>query len=133
MFIPYNQTYEKIAMGLLSYVPDLKNVSRLQSEIDSYRQDNKRKLFVWKDEPTENIVGLIGSEISDTTILVRHIAVSPSFRNEGISYSLLDGLHAEYPEKTISGILETASLIAKWSNKMNEQDPAENNGAEKSE
>ena len=77
MFISYNQSYEKIAMGLLSYVTDLKNVARLKPEMESYIENVDRKLFLWKDEVTDNIVALIGVEISEAMVLVRHIAVSP--------------------------------------------------------
>ncbi|CZQ83478.1 acyl-coa n-acyltransferase [Trichococcus palustris] len=121
MFISYNQSCEKIAMGLLSYVTDLKNVARLKAEMDSYKENAERKLFLWKDEETDNIVALVGIELSDTMILVRHLAVSPSFRKEGIVYSLLNGLQKQYPAHSISGTIETAQFIAKWSQKQKEE------------
>lgn len=125
MFISYNQSREKIAMGLLSYVTDLKNVARLKAEMASYIENDGRKLFLWKDEETDNIVALAGVESSEGMILVRHLAVSPSFRKEGIVYSLLDGLQLQYPACSISGTIETAGFISKWSKKHKDEDDEE--------
>lgn len=122
MFISYNQSREKIAMGLLSYVTDLKNVARLKAEMDSYIENDGRKLFLWKDEETDNIVALAGVESSEGMVLVRHLAVSPSFRKEGIVYLLLDGLQLQYPFCSISGTIETAEFISKWSKKQKDKD-----------
>lgn len=129
MFISYNQSCEKIAMGLLSYVTDLKNVARLKPEMESYIENVDRKLFLWKDEETDNIVALIGVEIDEAMVLVRHIAVSPSFRKEGIVHQLLDGLQQHYPASTINGTLETAPFIAKWNQKQLSQSDEETSGS----
>lgn len=129
MLLSYNQTYEKIAMGLLSYIADLKEVSRLKTEMDAYLADEHRKLFLWRDEETENIVGVMGVEWDEAMILVRHIAVNPSFRNEGITAKMLEKLHRLYPQHSLSGTLETAPLIAKWVQKGNDS-PAEAEEAE---
>lgn len=121
MLLSYNQNYEKIAMGLLSYIADFKDVSRLKAEMDAYLADEQRKLFLWRDEETENIVGVMGIEWDEAMILVRHIAINPSFRKEGITAKMLGKLHSLYPQQSISGTLETAPLIAKWVQKSNEE------------
>lgn len=120
MLISYNQNYEKIAMGLLSYIGDLKAVDRLQDEMESYIQSDDKQLFLWKDTDTENIVGVVGVEYDDLIVLVRHVAINPSFRNEGIVYKILDKLQQCFPEHAINGTLETATFVAKWAQKLNE-------------
>jgi len=129
VFISYNQSCEKIAMGLLSYVTDLKNVARLKAEMESYIENADRKLFLWKDEETDNIVALIGIEISEAVVLVRHIAVSPSFRKEGIVHRLLDGLQQQYPASAINGTLETAAFIARWNQRQQARADEETSGS----
>lgn len=114
MLISYNQSYEKIAMGLLSYIPDLKNVSYLQEEMESYIENENKKLYLWRDEHTENIVAIIGLGFDDSILLVRHLSVSPSFRNEGIIYKMLDKLQSLYPDLMINGTLDTAPFLSKW-------------------
>ncbi|UJF14852.1 N-acetyltransferase [Jeotgalibaca sp. MA1X17-3] len=114
MLISYNQNYEKISMGLLSYIPDLKNISHLQEELDSYIENGDKKLYLWRDEHTENIVAIIGIGCDDSVLLVRHLSVSPSFRNEGIIYKMLDKLQSLYPELMINGTLDTAPFLSKW-------------------
>ncbi|MGP6140063.1 GNAT family N-acetyltransferase [Jeotgalibaca sp. A127] len=122
MLISYNQNYEKIAMGLLSYIADFKSVDRLQDEMESYIQSEDKQLFLWKDTDTDNIVGIIGVEYNDVVALVRHVAINPSFRNEGIVYKLLNKLQSLFPNHAINGTLETAPIIAKWAQKLNETD-----------
>lgn len=114
MLLDYKNDYEKISMGLLSFVPDLKDVSRLQNEMDWYQSKENYKLYLWKSEETQDIIAVIGVEIGNDMILVRHISINPSFRNEGISYKILEALEKRLPQKKVMGTLETASLIAKW-------------------
>lgn len=120
VLITYNQTYEKIAMGLLSYISDLKNVDYLQLEMESYINKDNKKLFLWRDEETDNIVAVIGLEIGEMMILVRHLSVSPSYRNEGIVHEMLDKVQIYYPEHNLNGTLETAPFIAKWAQRHRE-------------
>lgn len=114
MLLDYKNDYEKISMGLLSFVPDLKDVSRLQNEMDWYQSKENYKLYLWKSEETQDIIAVIGVEIGNDMTLVRHISINPSFRNEGISYKILEALEKRLPHKKVMGTLETASLIAKW-------------------
>ena len=114
MLISYNQNYEKIAMGLLSYIADLKNVERLQKEMESYISEEDKRLFLWRDTETDNIIAIIGIEWAESIVLVRHISVNPSFRNEGIMHKMLDKLKTLFPDQTINGTLETVPIITKW-------------------
>lgn len=128
MLISFNQSYEKIAMGLLSYVPDLKSMNYLQSEMESYLENDDKKLFLWRDEQTENIVGIAGIDLdkANSVLLVRHIAVNPSFRNEGIVYKMLNKIQALYPDSAINGTLDTVPFISKWTQRnTNEVDGME--------
>lgn len=52
--------FEKIAMGLLSFMPNEKDLKQLQQTIKDYETDTDRQLFLWKED--EDIVGAIGVE-----------------------------------------------------------------------
>ena len=121
MLLDYKNDYEKISMGLLSFVPDLKDVSRLQDEMDWYQSKEDRKLYLWKSEDTQDIIGVIGVEIGNDMILLRHISINPSFRNEGISYNMLEALECRFLQKKILGTLETSALVAKWEQEKSKQ------------
>lgn len=121
MLIQYNDDYEKISMGLLSYIEDFKEPSRIEEEIERYKNSDVRELFLWQSEETGNLIGLVGIEREDELILLRHISIDPSFRNEGISYKMLDALNERYPENNLVSTLETASIISKWQKKRAEQ------------
>ena len=119
MLLDYKNNYEKITMGLLSFIPDFKDVTRLKLELDWYQQEENRKLFLWRGEETQDMIAVIGVETGDELILLRHISINPSFRNEGISYKILEALERQYPEQKIIGTLETAQLIVKWEQEKN--------------
>lgn len=121
MLISYNEDYEKITMGLLSYINDLKDPERLSEELNLYEDDPNRHIYLWQSEETRNLIAIIGIEEEEDLILLRHIAVDPSFRNEGLTYVLLDHLSKEVDNKRIVGTLETASVISNWQRKKSEK------------
>ncbi|WP_423189534.1 GNAT family N-acetyltransferase [Alkalibacterium sp. f15] len=114
MLVIYKADYQKITMGLLSYVPDLKETSRLTKEMEWYSQENNRQLFLWKSEETGDLAGVIGIEEDEEMVLLRHIAVNPSYREEGMAYRMLNALSKQCSPKRIVGTLETASILTKW-------------------
>lgn len=48
MLIRYKKSFEKIAMGLLSFMPNEKDLKQLQQTIKDYETDTDRQLFLWK-------------------------------------------------------------------------------------
>ena len=121
MLLDYKNNYEKITMGLLSFIPDFKDVTRLKFELDWYQQEENRKLFLWRGEETQDMIAVIGVETGDELILLRHISINPSFRNEGNSYKILEALERQFPDQKIIGTLETAQLIVKWEQEKNKK------------
>ena len=128
MLTAFKSDYEKIAMGLLSYIDDLKVTSRLKEEMDLYFNEDNRQLFLWKSDETDDFCGVIGIEENDDLILVRHIAVNPSYRNEGIAYQMIDAVAEKYDVQTMMSTLETSDLVTKWQKKKNAESDAESEG-----
>lgn len=50
MLIRYKKSFEKIAMGLLSFMPEVTDVRNLQDVIRQYDADPDWHLFLWKEE-----------------------------------------------------------------------------------
>ena len=82
MLIRYKKSFEKIAMGLLSFMPNEKDVKQLQQTIKDYETDTERQLFLWKEG--EDIVGCVGVEKREEEVEIKHISVNPSHRHQGI-------------------------------------------------
>lgn len=120
MLIPYNKDYEKITMGLFSYIPHLKEPERLAEELSLYEADDDRSIYLWQNEETKNLIAVVGIEEEEELILLRHIAIDPSFRNEGLTYVILDHLKEKVDEKSIVGTLETASVVSNWQKQKTE-------------
>lgn len=87
MLCRYKKAYEKIAMGLLSFMPEHKDVKKLQETICKYNSDPNWQLFLWKQ--AEDMIGLVGVEMKDSQWVVRHISVDPSHRGEGLGVEMI--------------------------------------------
>ncbi|GEN45198.1 GNAT family N-acetyltransferase [Alkalibacillus haloalkaliphilus] len=96
MLIKYKKSFEKIAMGLLSFMPDEKEVKKLQSTIKEYENNDDWQLFLWKDE---DILGAIGARFNNEQMIVQHISVTPSHRNQGIGKEMVKALKDQYQEQ----------------------------------
>ena len=73
MLIQYKKDYEKTAMGLLSYLPDFKNIKNLNEEISLNQEDNDFMLYLYRNEQN-NIVGVLGTQISDQFVVIRYLS-----------------------------------------------------------
>lgn len=96
MLTRYKKMFNKIAMGLLSYMPNEKDIQKLQMTINDYETEQDHQLFLWKEE--EGIIGLIGVLFLDKdTIQIQHISVNPSHRGQGIAKRMVNSLKELYP------------------------------------
>ncbi|WP_062356179.1 GNAT family N-acetyltransferase [Bacillus kwashiorkori] len=99
MFIRYKKTFEKIAMGLLSFMPTEKDIKKLQQTIKTYETEENHQLFLWKEE--DDIIGLIGIvKRSEGLIEIQHISVNPSHRSLGIGKSMVKAIKEMFPDST---------------------------------
>ncbi|WML45172.1 GNAT family N-acetyltransferase [Neobacillus sp. PS3-40] len=111
MLIRYKKTFEKIAMGLLSFMPNEKDLKKLQQTMKQYETEEDWQLFLWKDE--DDIIGLIGILNSKCDLEIQHISVNPSHRSQGIGKSMFSALREMYPDKKIIANENTAPFIEK--------------------
>lgn len=91
MLIRYKRSYEKIAMGLLSFVPSEKDLKKLQQTIKKYEEEENWQLFLWKDE---DIIGIVGIKVDETEnkAILQHVSVNPSYRGQGIGRQMVNAL-----------------------------------------
>lgn len=111
MLIRYKKTYEKIAMGLLSYMPGEHNVKALQETIQRYEEKPEWQLFLWKKG--EDFIGLLGVEVDTDTYTLHHLSVNPSFRGEGIGQEMVAKLQEHFPEKECRSTELTDAFLAR--------------------
>lgn len=122
MLVPYTGRYEKIVMGLLSYIPEFKEFSELTEEMDKINQQ-ERKIYLWKEADSDNIIGLVGFDQHDDTdtLVVRYLSINPSFREEGRTYDLLTALKKEFPVYTLTGVISLSTILSKWTKRRQEE------------
>ncbi|MBM4763293.1 GNAT family N-acetyltransferase [Bacillus sp. B15-48] len=111
MLIRYNKQYEKIAMGLLSFNPNEKNLQNLLKTINEYVSDQNSQLFLWKEE--EGVIGVVGIKFEDHEFKLQHLSVNPSHRDKGYGKLIVKALQEIYPNKKLTANEITASFIEK--------------------
>jgi riboflavin biosynthesis RibT protein len=112
MLIRYKKMFEKIAMGLLSFMPDEKDLKKLQQTMKQYESEEDWQLFLWKDE--EDIIGLIGILFKgEDNLEIQHISVNPSHRSQGIGKKMVESLREMYPGKKVLANEYTSRFIEK--------------------
>lgn len=98
MLIRYKKSLEKIAMGLLSFMPEEKDVKKLQNTIKEYETNSDWHLFLWKE--ADDVLGAIGVRLEeDINAVIQHISVNPSHRNQGIGKKMVNEVSKLYEEK----------------------------------
>lgn len=108
MLVKYKQAFHKIAMGLLSYMPTEKDLKKLLETMEQYDKNEKWDLYLWKEE---DIVGVIGIQhLGGGDILLQHVSVNPSFRQEGIGRKMIDAIR-EKAEGTLIPTKETEDFL----------------------
>lgn len=111
MLIRYKKTFEKIAMGLLSFMPNEKDLKKLQQTMKQYESEENLQLFLWK--AGEDIIGLTGVLMNDNSAEIQHISVNPSHRQQGIGKSMVKALKEQFPDKKIIANENTESFLSK--------------------
>jgi riboflavin biosynthesis RibT protein len=112
MLIRYRKNYEKIAMGLLSFMPTEKDLKKLQQTIKQYETNDDWQLFLWKED--DDIVGIIGVLLRDKDIVeIQHISVNPSYRHQGIGKQMVKAVKDMYPNYRLRANEFTASFFDK--------------------
>jgi riboflavin biosynthesis RibT protein len=126
MLIRYKKNFEKIAMGLLSFMPTEKELKKLQLSMKQYENEENWQLFLWKEE---DIIGIVGvSFIDESNLEIHHICVNPSHRQQGIGKKMVRALKEMLPDKTIIPTEQTAAFVQKCD--QNQKDLKELNNSE---
>ncbi|MFB1050450.1 GNAT family N-acetyltransferase [Paraliobacillus sp. JSM ZJ581] len=98
MLIRYKKSLEKIAMGLLSFMPEEKDVKKLQQTIKAYEDNENWFLHLWKEEDVVGAIGVFVNE-QEKKLVVQHISVNPSHRNSGIGRKMVQAIREQYSDK----------------------------------
>lgn len=109
MLIPYKKSHQKIAMGLLSFMPTEKDLAQLRQTMEKYEENPDWKLYVWKET---DIIGVIGVVIENGSAYLQHISVNPSHRKEGLGKKMLEQLKTHLPCDLMPTKITEAFMLA---------------------
>ncbi|WP_367619259.1 GNAT family N-acetyltransferase [Planococcus shenhongbingii] len=109
MLIRYKKSCEKIAMGLLSFMPGEKDLKKLKQTIQKYEENADCHLYLWRKG--DDFIGLIGVELEDSHFTVHHISVMPSYRGEGIGRAMVEKIQQILEPREIRASEETKEFV----------------------
>ena len=118
MLIRYKKAMEKIAMGLLSFMPEHKELKKLVDTMQLYDQHDDWQLYLWKKN--DEYVGAIGVKIEDNTAVIQHITVIPSYRGEGVAKEMVSELCDLDTVEHVRAIDEVQPFIEKCMKELKE-------------
>lgn len=111
MLIKYKKSYEKVAMGLLSFMPNERQLKILQQTLQKYEEIPAWQLYLWKQE--DDVIGLIGVEVGELTFTVHHASVNPSYRSEGIGHAMVEKIQELQEPRAMQASIDTKDFLAK--------------------
>lgn len=113
MLIRFKKTMEKIAMGLLSFTTEEKDIKKLQETIKIYSENQEDVLFLWKEH--EDMIGAIGIHVDDDLkrLTIQHVSVNPSHRDNGIGQQMVQALCQRYDAYEVVGNERTDDFLSK--------------------
>ncbi|MBM7543809.1 riboflavin biosynthesis RibT protein [Weissella beninensis] len=113
MLVKYRDDFKKNAMGLLSYVPGLRDVNRLDNEFSWYAISSTRELLLWRDN-NGHFIALVGVEHTYGVLVLRYVSIMPEFRNGPLLFEVLDALNQCYPNEILMGTIAGQKIVNAW-------------------
>lgn len=112
MLIRYKKAFEKIAMGLLSFMPNEKDIKKLTETIQSYETDDNWILYLCKKN--DEYVGLVGLLLdNNNTATIQHVSVVPSYRGEGVATEMVQAVIELGQYENVLATDETREFVQK--------------------
>src|SRR5699024_2616094 len=99
MLIRCKKNQEKIAVGLLSFMPvEKKDIKLLQQTIQAYHSNPNWHLYLCKE--ADDIVGRIRlRSAEELNVVVQHMSVNALYRNMWIGNKMVDAINRQYGDE----------------------------------
>ncbi|WP_416149652.1 GNAT family N-acetyltransferase [Salipaludibacillus sp. HK11] len=114
MLIPIKKEHEKIAMGLLSFMPRDNKGIVVQKVLKMYETSPNHQLYLYKNEK-DRFVGVVGVEDLDGSVYITDLTVDPSHRNEGLG-SLMIKMIEDMKSIRVLGTNDTELFVKHYQN-----------------
>lgn len=99
---------------MLSLLPEMGQISRINQTFQWYHDASNRHLYLWKRH-SNNWLGLIGVEVRPKLIIIRQLVLVPEINDRSLSYfQMLDDLRQRYSKQRFMGDFETTAICQVW-------------------
>ncbi|WP_283582770.1 reductase [Limosilactobacillus difficilis] len=119
MLKSYRKDYQKIVMGILSFVPQLHDVERVRDEI-AWSLQQGYHIYLWHNADEDHFTGVAIIQEGDNYVLVRWLSFTPSERSGRNVYGMLTAIAQLFPRKRVMGTFNTQPLITNWERETDE-------------
>ena len=116
MLVRSKSSYQKIIMGLLSYSNELNATTEILEEMEWYRKEDNRRIYLYREDDSDDFIGLIGIEIDDDIVIVRRLTLTPSYHNEGHGGQMLKEIEEMFEDKKVTHTFSVSELVSSWDN-----------------
>ncbi|CAI2604305.1 Protein RibT [Apilactobacillus kunkeei] len=113
MLLKYRTEYKKIAMDMLSLLPDMNKGNHLEDEMNWYEDSDNRVIYLWKNQD-DNWAGLVAIEQKNDLLVLRRVVLTPDSWNINNCCSMINDLNNLYMGKKIVGTMDTTSICEIW-------------------
>ncbi|WEV37852.1 reductase [Lactobacillus sp. ESL0677] len=110
MLIECKSDKEKVAMGLLSYLKDFKNLANLKDEINLNKTSSEFQLYLYR-ENNANFIGVIGTQNDANFIIIRYLSFAPDYRSPKYEAEAVRELAASNPNKRVMALPDWTHLL----------------------
>ncbi|BDR60459.1 reductase [Lactobacillus xylocopicola] len=96
-------------MGLLSYLPDFKNLDNLKDEIQLNKNSPEFRLYLYRAE-NPNFIGVIGTQNDEHFVVIRYLSLAPDYRQPKYEAKAVCELAGSNPQKKVTAVPEYVYL-----------------------
>lgn len=109
MLMQYKKDYEKTVMGLLSLLPDFKNLKNLREEMQLYENNQEFKLYLYRRG--QNPEGVIAVQENKDFQIIRYLSLAPGVDREKTMSEIMKELAHVDLHKKIGAVPEYSYLL----------------------
>lgn len=113
MLIRYRKDYQKIAVGLLTFRPELHAYHQALGTLEmALEQDFS--IFLWKDTEDNHFIAIAIVKTGPHYALLRQLSFTPTERSGRSVFAVLTAIHEQFSGLRLMGTLNTQPLISTW-------------------
>lgn len=125
MLVSSKTKHEKIVLGLLSFTftENQPSSEELRDYLADIKNNESFDILLYRQDQMDNFIGIIiiekiYNDMNDnepSSVVIHRLSVTPSFRGEGVGYTMFCELKEMFSQSSIIAGVEAMDIVAEWS------------------